>query len=109
MRYTEEVELLLEEMRRVLAFLEWDGNRWRERAQRSRERVNGSNYTSTSPEHKGQLEEGLRAYAQRQASVRQCLFETFAKQWHDVPAFVAIADRDLANENAEVDVLESVV
>jgi len=26
MRYTEEVELLLEEMRRVLAFLEWDGN-----------------------------------------------------------------------------------
>jgi len=24
MRYAEEVELLLEEMRRVLAFLEWD-------------------------------------------------------------------------------------
>ena len=32
MRYTEEVELLLEEMRLVLAFLEWDGDQWREHA-----------------------------------------------------------------------------
>jgi hypothetical protein len=35
MRYMEEVELLHEEMRRVLAFLEWDGNRWKECALRA--------------------------------------------------------------------------
>ena len=28
MRYAEEVELLREEMRRVLAFLSWDRDRW---------------------------------------------------------------------------------
>jgi len=84
MRYTEEVELLVEEMRRVLAFLEWDGDRWRQRALRVPQRVNSVNHPSTSLEHKGPLEEGLRAYALRQASVRQRLFDPFAKQWNDV-------------------------
>jgi len=32
MHFSEEVELLNEEMRRVLAFLEWDACRWEERA-----------------------------------------------------------------------------
>ena len=49
------------------------------------------------------FEEGLRAYALHQASVLQRLFNTFAQQWHDVPAFVAIADRGLADEEVVVD------
>lgn len=40
-----------------------------------------------------------------QDSVQQCLFETFVKQWHDVLAFIVIADQGLAGENAEVDVV----
>ena len=101
MRYVEEVELLLEEMRRVLAFLEWDGNRWNERALRASKSVNDACRPSASWENKGPLEEGMRAYALRQASVRQRLFATFAKQWHDVPAFIDIADRGLASGEEE--------
>ena len=91
----EEVELLLEEMRRVLAFLEWDDNRWKERALHAPQRVNNASHPSTSPENKGPLEEGLRAYTLCQASVRRHLFETFANQWHDVLAFIEMADQEL--------------
>ena len=101
MRCTEEVELLLEEMRRVLAFLEWDVNRWKQRAARAPQRVSNTEHSSSSPENKGPLEEGLRAYALRQAAVRQRLFDTFAQQWHDVPAFIALADRGFADDCEE--------
>ena len=79
MHYTEEVELLLEEMHQVLAFLKWDVNRWKQCALRMPQRVISADLASSSPENKGPLEEGLRAYALRQASVRQCLFDTFAQ------------------------------
>lgn len=46
------------------------------------------------------FEGGPRAHALRQASVRHRLFSMFAQQWHDVPAFVAMADRGLAEEEA---------
>jgi hypothetical protein len=46
------------------------------------------------------FEEGPRAYALHQASVRHCLFSMLAQRWHDVPAFVAMADRGLAEEVA---------
>jgi len=101
MRYAEEVELLLEEMRRVLAFLEWDRDRWNERALRVRERADSIADSPTPRPSRGKttgLEEGLRAYALRQASVRQRLFSTFAQQWHDVPAFIVLTDWGLADE-----------
>ena len=110
MRYVEQVELLLEEMRRVLAFLEWDGNRWNTRALCAPQSVNDACQPSASSENNGPLEEGLRAYALRQASVvRQRLFATFAKQWHDIPAFIDIADRELASGEEEDTVAYSVV
>jgi len=109
MQYVEEVELLLEEMRRVLAFLEWDGNRWNARALHAPQSVNDACRPSASSENNGPLEEGLRAYALRQASVRQRLFATFTKQWHDVPAFIDIADRGLASGEEEDTVVYSVV
>ena len=105
----EEVELLLEEMHRVLTFLEWDGNRWKERALHAPQRLNDTSHPSTSPENKEPLEEGLRAYALRQASVRRRLFETFAKQWHDIPAFVEMADQGLAGGKEEGEVVNSMV
>lgn len=101
MRYTEEVELLLEEMRRVLAFLEWDRDWWNKRALHVRQSADGiANSPDPWPSQgkRAGLEEGLRAYTLRQASVRQRLFRTFAQQWHDVPAFIALTDRGLADE-----------
>jgi hypothetical protein len=106
MRYTEEVELLLEEMRRVLAFFEWDtGGRYK-RALHIRRRADGAtDFPTTLPPHgkTAAFAEGLKAYALRQASVHQRLFNTFAQQWHDVPTFVAMADRGLADEEVIVD------
>ena len=66
MRYAEEVELLLEEMRRVLAFLEWDRGRWERRAEEAPQRVHNTAHPSTlsaSLEKTATLKEGLRAYA----------------------------------------------
>lgn len=102
MRYTEEVELLLEEMRRVLAFLKWDRDRWMKRAAHTPERNDNTLHPGTStPTYLGkttELEEGLKAYALRQAFVRQHLFETFSQQWHDVPSFIRITDEGLEND-----------
>jgi hypothetical protein len=102
MRYAEEVELLLEEMRRVLAFLEWDRDRWEKRAlhvhQSRADSITDSPTPLPAQGKTAAFEEGLRAYALRQASVRQRLFNTFAQQWHDVPAFIASIDRELADE-----------
>lgn len=106
MRYTEEVELLLEEMRRVLAFLEWDRDWWNKRALHIRRRADNVTHFPTPSPSRGKttaFEEGLRARALHQASVCQRLFNAFAQQWHDVPAFVAIADRGLADEEVVVD------
>jgi len=97
MRYAEEVELLLEEMRRVLAFLEWDQDRWNKRALHARKKATGIADSPTPAPTVG-LEEDLRAYALRQASVRQRLFSTFAQNWHDVPAFIALTDWGIADE-----------
>jgi len=112
MRYTEEVELLLEEMRRVLAFLEWDGDRWKKRALHVPQRINNAAHPSTpSPSltNKVALEEGLRAYTLRQASVRERLFKTFGQQWNDVAAFVSIADRELTDDGGEAVVADVII
>jgi len=65
MRWTEEVELLQEEMRRVLCFLRWQVNWWHEKGTISLSRN----------------EEGLVAYAGRQAQLRKDLADCFEKTW----------------------------
>jgi len=105
MRYTEEVELLLEEMRRVKAFLEWDRDRWKRRALHVPDRAssNSTHPMSATPGVQVEFEEGLKAYALRQASVHERLFRAVSQQRHDVPAFIEIADRGLADGGEEVD------
>jgi hypothetical protein len=98
MRYAEEVELLREEMRRVLAFLSWDRDRWKTRAANVSQTTNDA-FPASTPSPLGKmaaLVEGMRAYALEQASVRQHLFETFSRQWRDVPMFIKITDEALA-------------
>jgi hypothetical protein len=90
--------------RRCTTFLEWDRDRWNKCALHIRQRPDGaSHFPTTLPPHETLFSEGLKAYALRQASVRQHLFNTFVQQWHDVPTFVAIADCGLADEEVMVD------
>lgn len=63
MRWEEEVQLLLEEMRRVNVYLNWEAGWWEERAERRSSQAGGVQV-------KPCLEEGLRAYARRQACLR---------------------------------------
>lgn len=70
MRWTEEVMLIKEEMRRTLAFLHWRADWWDQKPRRW-EGVNA------------QLEEGLCAYAYGQAELQRKLALHFAVLWQD--------------------------
>ena len=67
-RWTEEVELLCEEMRRTLVFLEWRAEWWRKRA----------HHRVDAPAH---LRHGIEAYALRQAALQQRIANCHAKHW----------------------------
>lgn len=68
MRWSEEVLILREEMRRVLAFLTWHAVWWDRQALRR---------TGLSPE----ATEGLAAYAYKQAHIRRKIHSSFDKLW----------------------------
>ncbi|KAJ8579221.1 hypothetical protein M405DRAFT_939239 [Rhizopogon salebrosus TDB-379] len=68
MRWSEEVELLEEEMQRVLRFLRWHATWWKEQAHRR-------------ACEKSADTEGLQAYALRQADLRESLRERFMLLW----------------------------
>ena len=70
-RWTEEVQLLQEEMRRVLEFLTWRASWWRSRPSH-RETVDTA------------LASGLIAYSEKQAVVLERLAQSFAKQWSPI-------------------------
>ncbi|KAG2358630.1 hypothetical protein BDR07DRAFT_1452640 [Suillus spraguei] len=72
-RWQEEIQLLLVEMQRVLAFLAWEARQWDERATlRMVERL--------------EFAEGLITYANRQAAIRRALSASFSGMWRDVGA-----------------------
>ena len=107
MRYAEEVELLLEEMHRVLVFLEWDRDRWNNHALHVREADTTIHLPMRSSQgNTAAFKEGLRAYALCQASIHQQLFDTFVQQWHDVPAFIALTDQGFADEEEVANTVE---
>ncbi|KAF4622330.1 hypothetical protein D9613_009070 [Agrocybe pediades] len=78
MRLNEEVELVQEEMRRVLAFLEWQAKWWSSRP-------DGSEWESQPVPA---ISEGMRAYKYRQAALREALQDQFKKSWEGVPKAV---------------------
>ncbi|KAG1888957.1 uncharacterized protein F5891DRAFT_1216956 [Suillus fuscotomentosus] len=73
-RWSEEVDLLLEEMRRVTEFLKWQAGWWGEW-------VNARVLESAE-------QEGVAAYAYRQAALRTSLVASFQHLWRDVPKSV---------------------
>ncbi|KAJ7037089.1 hypothetical protein C8F04DRAFT_1180815 [Mycena alexandri] len=76
LRWTEEVDLLEEEMRRIQQFLTWRAGWWRERAD------------GRGREQDGPQREGERAYAYRQAKLQEDLCANFAAKWAHLPELV---------------------
>jgi hypothetical protein len=68
-RWNEEVELVMEEMRRVLAFLEWKAAWWMKQ---------GDTHLDVSPN----IADGIRAYAAKQAHINRALGDSFRKRWN---------------------------
>ncbi|KIJ19290.1 hypothetical protein PAXINDRAFT_153323 [Paxillus involutus ATCC 200175] len=80
-QWGEEVELLFEEKHRILAFLEWHVAWWSERA---------NTIITDNPVYA----EGLRAYAEQQASLRWDLVGQFTHTWHNTQQLLDIASGD---------------
>ncbi|KAF9779417.1 hypothetical protein BJ322DRAFT_1013173 [Thelephora terrestris] len=68
-RWLEEEELLREEMRRVLVYLGWKSRAWSDKV--------GARTGSCSPD----VQNGLNAYARKQANIHRELAISFAGQW----------------------------
>ena len=69
-RWAEEVELLQEEMRRVVAFLEWKSTDWLTKRE--------ARLALVTPD----IQSGLDAYARKQAGVYRDLAVSFSMLWH---------------------------
>ena len=80
-RWTEEVELLQEEMRRVVTFLEWKSQDWLAKVEA---RTEGN----LAPD----IQSGLRAYAEKQAAIYHDLAVSFARLWHPTLASYRLQD-----------------
>lgn len=77
MRWSEEVLLLREEMRRVVAFLQWNGEWWEER----QDVLQG-----LEMEHN----EGVNAYARKQAHIRRTIQMSFKDMWYGLDDFMVL-------------------
>ena len=78
MRWSEEIILVQEEMRRVCAYLSWYQNWWSSRAD-----------VGHVKQYDPFLSEGFAAYAERQAHLRMTLQGHFLGLWSDVAAWVS--------------------
>ncbi|KAJ7143254.1 hypothetical protein C8R46DRAFT_1167838 [Mycena filopes] len=89
-RWEEEVNLLREEMRRVLRYLEWETNTWEERANVSNEAV------------PVETRAGMRAYAKKQADVHRRLGAFYWRELNmslgDAAAASTLEDGEALNE-----------
>ncbi|KAH7902769.1 hypothetical protein BJ138DRAFT_1021539, partial [Hygrophoropsis aurantiaca] len=88
-RWSEEVDLLFEEKRRILQFFDWEANQWDERAK------------SDLPDDAA-VREGYVAYAFRQASLRRAIASRFTHLWQDTQRLL-----DIANEGRDTVIAEA--
>lgn len=85
-RWEEEVQLLLEEQRRVLVTLEYEARGWEERANRR------SQGAIDDLEMEEELAEGLRAFAYKKARMYRMLADQFRTLWGTTTSSPATAD-----------------
>ncbi|KAF8415032.1 hypothetical protein L210DRAFT_3658007 [Boletus edulis BED1] len=92
-RWSEDVDLLMDEMERTLAFFQWDAARWEERM-------------SFVPAAAGAAE-GHHAYAHRQATLRKALVENCRRSWESTMELVRQLDKDWndGNKTASIEAL----
>ncbi|KAJ7077348.1 hypothetical protein C8R44DRAFT_655086 [Mycena epipterygia] len=90
-RWTEEVDLLEEEMRRILVFLEWKALWWREQMAGRPEELDE------------ELREGLVAYAERQAVILEDMKTRFETSWIHVPHWIQMGRDGVAATKREAD------
>lgn len=76
-RWGEDVVLLVEEMRRVVEYLDNKAKWWRLQSHRRRDK---------SPNTRTDILQGLSAYADRQAALMKGLAQSFACRWHTMLA-----------------------
>jgi hypothetical protein len=95
MRWSEEVDLLEEEMRRVLEFLDWHANWWEAQAARW-------------AELETEMMEGLAAYAHRQSTIRRALRDHFAHIWRYVPDYIKLGVDEVEGEEQGDQVVDEV-
>ncbi|KAG2103729.1 uncharacterized protein F5147DRAFT_746669 [Suillus discolor] len=88
MRWAEEVELLKDEMWRILQFFVWDAQCWDERGLED----------ALHDVHDDDEREGLIAYAKRQASLCRRLAESFRTSWTDTLALADIFNHSLITQ-----------
>jgi hypothetical protein len=81
MRWAEEVELLKEEMQRILQYLEWEAVLWDKHAVEF--------HSSDDTEY-----EGCIAYAKWQADLHRSLALQFTHQWKDTRAWMDSVDAE---------------
>ena len=87
-RWAEEVELIQEEMRRVLSYHGWMRDVWQGRC-------------DGRPDLSGSYQEGLSAYAHRQAEIRIKMKDTCGHMWRFVQQWVDLG-QSLTNSGTEV-------
>ncbi|KAJ3500142.1 hypothetical protein NMY22_g19358 [Coprinellus aureogranulatus] len=94
LRYQEEIQIVKEEMNRTVRFFTWKERDWM-RCAVAKEMValQSGDTDCLTPEHA----EGLRAYAERQASVCRGLRDSFIKQWTHVDSMIKMASMEAAD------------
>jgi hypothetical protein len=94
MRWSEDVLMLREEMRRTLAFFDWHAGWWDKRR---------SLFGGLSDSE----EEGMVAYASKQAHIRRSLRSTFEHMWRSSRELIELgigADSDILDLTGAVDI-----
>ncbi|KAJ7016310.1 hypothetical protein C8F04DRAFT_1281905 [Mycena alexandri] len=108
LRQREQLDLLEEEMRRILQFLRWRADWWEERAgQRPPAPEDDTGrlpHVVYAPKHRA-YPEGNIAYAKRQAAILRKRAEQFEKAWQDVPDFMEMG-RSALGDMGEDGILE---
>ncbi|KAH7905401.1 hypothetical protein BJ138DRAFT_1138292 [Hygrophoropsis aurantiaca] len=84
-RWTEEVLLLREEMRRTLAFLDWHAGWWLKQVDRRKvlgvDEPEGEIFWGSRPSVTVDEATGVTAYAHRQAALRRAMRDNFEQMW----------------------------
>jgi hypothetical protein len=94
MRWSEEAELLLEEMHRVLVYLSWEADWWRER-------VHGCALSMSAEELEGAV-----AYAEWQPAIWTKLCDHFKHLWCFVPVYIAMGLGEVLEEEGKIRTIE---